>query len=607
MSASNRTEFETLDPAVAAKIASWRPRGIDPQDTAVLDAVLPAVRACVAAVRPATPKAAVNLLNPTTRMALWWHERFGNVDAAAMLTPPNIDHFANVVDAARTPAPTGRRSVRSKLRRVARAVNPSQWLLREDGMNCAELESLDPEVAARITTWLPGKIDPQDVAALNVVLPEVRSWVAAVLPPPRTADTAENLLRAATQMALWWHKDHESLDVVAMMTPPNIEHFMKVVNADRPLLWQRSTRSSLRRIGRTFNPDHHWPYRLEGSEGHPYDHASEDGHPISWCPSGLDIDSLRAKFDALAPAVQKSIASWTPRIDDPEDVEAFDVVLPLVRACVTAVEPVSASAVLSLRIAIGRLALWWHEAYGRIDTKLMLAPHNVEYFTMFECTNLSPSVQDSMRGCLRRIGRVVNPHDWPLEAPKVPVRDAVPPYTAAEEAMYCRAAMRPGRVNRAARLWVVVATFGAGLTGVEAGRTMPDDLVERADGRIVVNVRDRDAKTRIVPVRSAYTDVAREAIRASDGKTFFRGTGVDRARAIAERLPDDRRISGSKNVLSLWRARHTWLVAHLTANTPLAALYAVAGPLSTKTLATMIRHADADMSAAEAVELALEA
>ena len=475
-------------------------------------------------------------------------------------------------------------------------------------MNPAELESLDPEVAATITTWLPGKVDPQDVAALNVVLPEVRSWVAAVRPPPRTPDTAGNLLRAATQMALWWHKEYENLDVVAMMTPPNIDHFMMIENADRPLLWQRSTRSSLRRLGRTFNPDHHWPYREEGSaDSHPYEHASEDGHPISWCPSGLDIDALRAKFDALSPAVQKSIVSWKPRTDDPEDVEAFDVVLPLVRACVTAVEPVSASAVFSLRIAICRMALWWHNKCGRIDVKLMLSPHNVECFTMFECKHLSPSVQDSMRGCLRRIGRVVNPHDWPLEAPKVPVRDAVPPYTAAEEAMFCRAAMRPGRQNRAARLWVVVATFGAGLTGVEAGRTAPDDLVERADGRIVVTVRGRDSKTRVVPIRRAYTDVAREAVSASDGKTFFRGTGVDRARAIAERLPDDRRIGGNREVLSIWRARHTWLVAHLRVPTPLAALYAVAGPLSTKTLATMIRHVHDDMSADEAVELALDA
>ena len=115
--------------------------------------------------------------------------------------------------------------------------------------------------------------------------------------------------------------------------------------------------------------------------------------------------------------------------------------------------------------------------------------------------------------------------------PRIPVRDAVPPYTSAEEAVFCRAAMLPGRLNRAARLWVVVATFGAGLTGVEAGRAVPDDLMERADGRIVVKVRGRDSKTRIVPIRSAYTDLAREAVEASDGTTFFRGTGGDRAQS----------------------------------------------------------------------------
>ena len=154
---------------------------------------------------------------------------------------------------------------------------------------------------------------------------------------------------------------------------------------------------------------------------------------------------------------------------------------------------------------------------------------------------------------------------------------------------------------------MVVATFGAGLTGVEASRATPDDLVERPDGRVVVIVRGRDSKTRIVPIRRAYTDMAREAIEASDGTTFFRGTGVDRARCIAERLPDDPRISGNREVLSVWRARHTWIVAHLTANTPLAALYAVAGPLSGKTLETMIRHLQAEISTEEAVEQALGA
>ena len=153
----------------------------------------------------------------------------------------------------------------------------------------------------------------------------------------------------------------------------------------------------------------------------------------------------------------------------------------------------------------------------------------------------------------------------------------------------------------------MVATFGAGLTGGEAGRTVPDDLIERPDGRVVVNVRGRDFKTRIVPIRRAYTGMAREAVRASDGKSFFRGTGVNRVTAIAERLPDGRGIRGNSEVLSIWRARHTWLVAHLRVPTPLAALYAVAGPLSPKTLAAMIRHADDDMSAAEAVELALGA
>ena len=271
----------------------------------------------------------------------------------------------------------------------------------------AKFEALPPEVQQRILLWRPHNIDSADAEAVGIVLPAVRACVAAV--QPAVQKTAFELLSPTLHMALWWREGHESLDVVAMMTPPNIDRFIKVVNADRPLRWQRSTRSSLRRIGRAINPGHHWPYREDSADSHPDEHASEDGHAISWCPNGLDIHALRAKFDALSPAVQKRIVYWKPKIDDLEDVEAFDVVLPLVRACVTAVEPVSESAVFSLRLATCRMALWWHKQFGAIDAELMLTPHNVEHFTMFKCTHLSPGIRVSMRGYLRRIGRVGQP------------------------------------------------------------------------------------------------------------------------------------------------------------------------------------------------------
>ena len=119
-----RAKFEALPPEVQQKILSWRPRNIDSADAAAVEIVLPAVRSCVAAVQPDTPKTVVSLLSPTLHMALWWHERCGNVDAVAMLTPPNVERFATVVDAARTPTPAGRHSVRSKLRRVAPGSQP---------------------------------------------------------------------------------------------------------------------------------------------------------------------------------------------------------------------------------------------------------------------------------------------------------------------------------------------------------------------------------------------------------------------------------------------------------------------------------------------------
>ena len=313
----------------------------------------------------------------------------------------------------------------------------------------------------------------------------------------------------------------------------------------------------------------------------------------------------RVASESVSPEVAAKIASWRPRKIDPTDAEAVEIVLPAVRTWVAAVEPRTPGATVQMLWATTQMALWWHQHFGNFDAAEMLTLHNVEHFAMFVNAGRSDGWRHCARANLRRVGRTVNPGQWPLMAPTVGFRDAMAPYQQQQESRFARAALLPGRLNRAARIWVVVASFGAGLNGREASAATVDDLREHNDDRIVVTVRGTNARR--VPIRRSYTAMAREAITASDGTTFFRGTSPQAAYRVAERLPHDPVIFGNRESLSFTRARNTWIVAHLTAPTPFAALRAVAGPISSKTLYSLIRHVHAAISMDEAVEAALGA
>ena len=122
---------------------------------------------------------------------------------------------------------------------------------------------------------------------------------------------------------------------------------------------------------------------------------------------------------------------------------------------------------------------------------------------------------------------------------------------------------------------------GWGCEAREIGAAELGDLSEIHEGRLVVQVRGRDA--RLVPIRADWTDTARQAAtlaqqRAEPCDGFIRSQDRNAAARAANRI----RIGDMS--LSLRRARSTWLTAHLEAGTPLPVLREVAGPLSAATL-----------------------
>lgn len=317
----------------------------------------------------------------------------------------------------------------------------------------------------------------------------------------------------------------------------------------------------------------------------------------------VEASMIGPEFDALSPEVAAKIASWRPRKVGPEDAEALEVVLPSVRSWVSAARPDRPDAAAQLLWAVIQLAIWWYKRFRKLDAAEVLTDHNIEHFTMHVNAHRPASWRHTARSSLRRVGRAVNPDLWPLKHREVGHRGAVPPYSPQEEERFTRLALLPGRLNYSGRAWVVAATFGAGLMGYEATTTTVDDLTESDDGRIIVTVRGDRARR--VPIRRDYTAMAREAIKTAHGTSFFRGTSPRGATKIADYISKDLRKGGCSEGLSLSRARNTWIVAHLTANTRFEVLRAVGGPISAKTLLSLVQHAQAEISMDEAVEAAL--
>ena len=115
---------------------------------------------------------------------------------------------------------------------------------------------LPDDVVATLVRWRPARTSAGDSALLETVLPEVRRWVAAAVPPDVAA--ARRMLRAVAAMTLWGCETFGFADERLLWQPRNVEWWVMVINADRSRHWRHNTRGVLRRVGRTVCPDD-WP------------------------------------------------------------------------------------------------------------------------------------------------------------------------------------------------------------------------------------------------------------------------------------------------------------------------------------------------------------
>ena len=289
----------------------------------------------------------------------------------------------------------------------------------------------------------------------------------------------------------------------------------------------------------------------------------------------------------------RAINEWRPIGWDSRDVEAVEVLLPLVRGWVVAAEPSTEVVARRFVRAAAGLALWASLFLGTTDAETVLAPANVEYYTMVACADRAPTWRSQTRWCLRVVGRATNPDGWGQPSQRLGRRAVAEPYSPGVEGVYRLAVSLGARRSDVGRGWVVCGALGAGLRGPELAAAHGEDLVAISGGRVAVRVRG--AHARLVPIRSSYTALVLRLQRGAPSGPLVGGRGRNAVHKLLESLRD-----GDRHGLSLRRSRATWLCAHLTAGTPLGVLRRIAGPLSANTLDALLGDVAAALSEQDA-------
>ena len=318
-----------------------------------------------------------------------------------------------------------------------------------------------------------------------------------------------------------------------------------------------------------------------------------------------DLGKLVAAQRAAIPASDRDAATailshWVPRVLSHEYSATVEVVLQEAREWVAASEPANAlSAQTRMRYAVG-IAIWAVDVLCTTDGTVVLNPRNVHHWTTDLHRDKGHGWQSAGLRELEHVGRAVCPEEWPLRFKPVGMTATPKPYTPEEEEAFRMAAAAMGRAHRRERLWIVCATQGAGLTGVEAAAVRPGNVADIGDGRLAVTVSG--SHPRVVPIRAAYTDLAAEAVSLCDSERLVDSQWRGFVHYVVTKLTVD-----GLGKLSLRRTRSTFLAAHLISGTPLVALQIIAGSMAAGTVRDLLAYSAAHLDEGEAVRLGLSA
>ena len=298
--------------------------------------------------------------------------------------------------------------------------------------------------------------------------------------------------------------------------------------------------------------------------------------------------------------VGRVLAMYVPGSMRGADPAVVAEVLDAARAWVAAAEPRDGAAARQMVWALAPMLVWLRRRLGSLDVA-MLNERNVEVWVCgVNKYERKEGWRHLVRGCLRRVGRVVNPDGWARSSGVIGRSPVARPYDPSVESVFGQVAALPRPGDRAGRLWVAAGGFGGGLSGVEMLAAETGDLRELGGGRLAVQVRGRDP--RLVPIRACWTEAVRRAAHLAQQR-HGSGAGCRFVHAV-DKNAVSRLAAGldfGQGGLSLRRARATWLTAHLLAGTPWHALRAISGSLSAQTLAELVELAAAGTDPGTAV------
>ena len=283
----------------------------------------------------------------------------------------------------------------------------------------------------------------------------------------------------------------------------------------------------------------------------------------------------------MSPETEAVVDIWTPQALRSKDSDELDAVMLIARTAVAKTAPSSPTeAKRQLRVLVPML-LDEYRVQGAVDLCKVLVPNKVEQYAIGFLKDMGPGWCQDTRGLLGRIGRANNPQGWPRPPKRLGAKNVSEPYRGDDEILWRTIAEHKCEPGRTAEAWAAVASLGSGINGTQLSTLTPDDVVDMGEGRLGVRVPGPESW--LVPIRRDYTDLARLVLEAADGEPFMPAEGRNAAHHAAKRLAP----AGGEG-LSYWRARSTWLAAHLRAETPLRALWRIAGGLSARTLQSLL-------------------
>lgn len=270
-------------------------------------------------------------------------------------------------------------------------------------------------------------------------------------------------------------------------------------------------------------------------------------------------------------------------IDDPVWAEVRGFVTHCVESCTghTAYDD------QDLNIAATKLCAWaWETAGFDLRVDVVFRRDVIGHYIATGAGEYKPAGRGNLRSQLLRMSEILLPETTQQRLTPLPPSDPTRPYKPKEIAsLLAWAEWQSTAARRANARTLLSLGLGAGLSAVEIGHFRIRDIRIDEDGVVAHVQGDRE---RDVPVLRAWESNLIDRYRQLDGDRWaFRENHTDFYPNLVSNF-----VNRSKATVvrpQAQRMRTTWLVTHLTAGTPLAALVSAAGVESLAGLGRYLR------------------